>query len=313
MTITLFFQLYGAVIGLLLGSFLNVVIGRVPARLFWAWRQEAREILEDEPQLDPAQSDQTHADQTHAEQGTDTVDDKAASKGIADAVDPEPPGIVRKRSFCPRCGHMIAWYDNIPLVSYAVLLGRCRHCHTHISWRYPLVELLGALIGYAAVVHWGWTPQAGAMGALFLTLLACAGIDWDTQIIPDDIVLPAIWVALLWSVTPWAFIPPEQALLGAAVGYMSLWTITAVFKLITGKVGMGNGDFKLLALIGAALGMAQILPVVFFAAIAGSLAGIGWYLIRKESAPFAFGPYLAVAGVIVALGGGALWSHLLGA
>jgi leader peptidase (prepilin peptidase)/N-methyltransferase len=301
MSITLFLQLYGAVIGLLLGSFLNVVIGRIPARLFWSWKQEAREFLAGDGLGHPDEGDSIKSKSKSASKEQDETD-----------KDSEPPGIVRKRSFCPCCGHMIAWYDNLPLISYAILRGKCRHCHTHISWRYPLVELLGALIGFAVVAHWGWTPQAGEMGAFFMTLLACAGIDWDTQIIPDDIVLPATWIALLWSITPWKTLSPEQAILGAVVGYMSLWTITAVFKLITGKVGMGHGDFKLLALIGAALGMAQILPVIFFAAVAGSVAGIGWYLVRKESAPFAFGPYLAVAGVIVALGGGTLWTHMIG-
>jgi leader peptidase (prepilin peptidase)/N-methyltransferase len=294
MDITLFYQLYGAVLGLLVGSFLNVVIGRVPERLFWTWRNDARSVLMEDNTEEARRG--TSADAINAQQ----------------AADPQPPGIVRKRSFCPKCGHMIAWYDNIPLVSYIFLRGRCRHCHEHISWRYPLVELLGGLIGLAVVVYWGWTPQALAMGALFMTLLVCAGIDWDTQIIPDDIVLPALWAGLLWSLTPWAFLEPSQAILGAAVGYMSLWSITTLFKLITGKVGMGHGDFKLLALIGAVLGAAQILPVVFFAAIAGSVAGAAWYVVRRESAPFAFGPYLSVAGVVVALGGGAVWTNLIG-
>lgn len=263
MDITIFYILYAAVLGLLVGSFLNVVILRLPPRLMWNWTQEARDFLELPPHEDHA-----------------------------------PPGIVVKRSFCPSCQHQLSWWENIPLVSYIVLRGKCRSCKSPISWQYPLVELAMGIGAAVAVAVWGWNTHALIASALVAVLIACSGIDFKVQLLPDQIVLPTLWAGLLLSITPYAFVSPTASIVGAAVGYLSLWSVFWLFKLLTGKEGMGYGDFKLLAALGAFFGPFAVIPVLLIASVLGSVVGIVLLKTAKESRPFAFGPYLAMGGIV---------------
>jgi leader peptidase (prepilin peptidase)/N-methyltransferase len=253
------------VLGLLVGSFLNVVILRLPARLEHAWRCEAREVLEL------------------------AADERAIP----------PPGLVREPSHCPHCKHALAARDNIPLLSWLFLRGRCRYCRAPISIQYPLVELCTALL--SAAIAWRFGPSAQTLAGLALTwaMVALTGIDLRTQLLPDSITLPLLWLGLLlglWHV----FISAPQAILGAILGYLSLWSIYWLFKLATGKEGMGYGDFKLLAALGAWMGAGALLPIVLLSSLVGAAVGSAILVLRgrDRSIPIAFGPYLAAAGWI---------------
>ena len=217
------------VFGLLVGSFLNVVILRLPAQLFHDWRCQCRELLE----IDEAES--------------------------------APPGLVVERSHCPKCGETIAWYDNIPVVSWLVLGRKCRHCSAPISWRYPLVELATAVLSAAVIVHFGATPEGLAALVFTWALIAATGIDFDHQLLPDQITLPLLWLGLGLNLWFGLFASLEDAVIGAIAGYLALWSVFHLFKLLTGKEGMGYGDFKLLAALGAWMGW-QVLPVVILLA-----------------------------------------------
>ena len=264
-------------LGLMIGSFLNVVIHRVPLMMERAWKLDSAETL-----------------------GV-TVD--------------APPLITLStpRSRCPSCGHAITWYENIPVLSYAWLRGRCSACKTPISARYPLVELLtGALF---AAIGWkfGAVPAALLWCGFAATLVALAGIDWDTTLLPDSLTLPLLWAGLVASALGWT-IPLHSALWGAVVGYLSLWSVYWLFKLATGKEGMGFGDFKLLAALGAWLGLKMILPVVLAASIIGAIVGIGMKFggQLREGRYVPFGPFLAGAGLVVMLAGQARVLRWLG-
>jgi leader peptidase (prepilin peptidase)/N-methyltransferase len=253
-----------ALFGLLVGSFLNVVILRLPPRLFWAWRRDARELLE--LPADPA---------------------------------PAPPGLVLSRSACPHCGHRLAWFENVPLVSWLALRGRCSACKGPISRQYPVVEALTAL-AFALVVWRFGTGLEAAAGLVFVALLiALSGIDWRTRYLPDDLTYPLLWLGLLASLGT-LFVTPQQAILGALAGYLSLWSVYWAFKLATGKEGMGHGDFKLLAALGAWCGATAILPIVLLSSLVGALiGGIGLAVQGRDRAtPIPFGPFLAIAGAI---------------
>ena len=256
------FWIAGAgVLGLIVGSFLNVVILRLPARMEYFWKRDAREVLE---------------------------------LGAND--DAAPPDIVRKGSHCPHCKHPLAAWDNIPLLSWLLLRGRCRYCKAPISIQYPLVELLCGIASAVVVWHFGATWQAGA-GLLFTWfLVAAAGIDFRTQLLPDSLILPLLWLGLLLSLVP-VFVGTREALIGAAAGYLALWSVFWLFKLATGKEGMGYGDFKLFAAAGAWLGWTALLPIIIIAALAGAIIGIILLRVRGQdrSVPFAFGPFLAIA------------------
>jgi len=253
-----------ALLGLLVGSFLNVVILRLPPRLMWAWRSEARELLELPP-----------------------------------GTEPPPPGIVRRASHCPHCGHALRWYENLPLFSWLVLRGRCSACKAPISRQYPIVEVLTALV--FAVVVWRFGTGLEAAGALLFSalLLALSGIDWRTRLLPDNLTYPLLWLGLLASLAT-LYVPPQQAILGALLGYLSLWTVYWGFKLATGKEGMGYGDFKLLAALGAWCGATAILPIVLLSSLVGAvIGGIGLAVQGRDRAtPIPFGPFLAIAGWI---------------
>ncbi len=255
-----------ALFGLLIGSFLNVVILRLPTRLEWQWRRDSRELLEiPEPET----------------------------------TTPAPPGIVVERSFCPRCQHRLSALDNIPLLSWLLLRGRCRYCKTPISAQYPLVELLSAVA--SALVVWKFGPSWQALTALVFTwmLIALSGIDLRTTLLPDQLTYPLLWLGLLLS-TITMFVDPVSALLGAAAGYLSLWSVFWLFKLLTGKEGMGRGDFKLLAALGAWCGIKGVFPIVLISALLGAVIGSAWLLLRgrDRATPIPFGPYLAIAGWI---------------
>lgn len=254
--------LIAAVLGLLVGSFLNVAILRLPVRLDALWRQEAHQVL-----------------------------------GLEVPQEPLPPGIVRESSHCPHCKHPLAAHDNIPLFSWLVLGGRCRYCKTPISIQYPLVELLTAIL--SAVVVWRFGVTWAALAGLFLTwvLVALSGIDFRTQLLPDQITLPLLWAGLLLSLCH-LFVEPKAAILGVAIGYLSLWSVYWLFKLLTGKEGMGFGDFKLLAALGAWMGTLSLLPIVLLSSLVGALVGGALIVMRRHSreVPMPFGPFIAMAG-----------------
>ena len=252
-------------LGLLVGSFLNVVILRLPRRLEWEWKRDAREVLE-EPEL----------------------------------YDPPPPGIVVERSHCPHCKTPLSWYENIPLFSWLVLRGKCRHCKAPISAQYPLVELLTALLAVASVWRFGFGWQGFGAALLSCYLVALSGIDLRTRLLPDQLTLPLMWLGLIGSLDN-LYMPAKPALLGAIAGYVSLWLVWWLFKQITGKEGMGRGDFKLLAALGAWVGLNGVLPIILISSLVGAVIGSVWLAIkgRDRATPIPFGPYLAIAGWIV--------------
>ena len=248
--------------GLLVGSFLNVVILRLPPRLEWQWRRDSREILE-----------------------------------LPEHYEPAPPGIVVQRSACPKCGHKLAPWENLPLLSFALLRGKCRGCGTPISWQYPIVELVTGLMFAACVLRFGLGPEALAAMAFSGFLVALTGIDLRTTLLPDQLTYPLLWLGLGLA-TMTLFVSPVQAIFGALAGYLSLWSVYWGFKLLTGKEGMGHGDFKLLAGLGAWCGVAGILPIVLMSSFIGAIVGTAWLAIRGQdrATPIPFGPYLAAAG-----------------
>nr|WP_298131635.1 A24 family peptidase [uncultured Pseudoxanthomonas sp.] len=252
-------------LGLLVGSFLNVVILRLPRRLEWEWKRDAREVLE-EPEL----------------------------------YDPPPPGIVVERSHCPHCKTALSWYENIPLFSWLVLRGKCRHCKAPISPQYPIVELLTALLAVASVWRFGFGWQGFGAALLSCYLVALSGIDLRTRLLPDQLTLPLMWLGLIGSLDN-LYMPAKPALLGAIAGYVSLWLVWWLFKQVTGKEGMGRGDFKLLAALGAWVGLSGVLPIILISSVVGAVVGSVWLGIkgRDRATPIPFGPYLAIAGWIV--------------
>jgi len=268
-----------ALFGLLLGSFLNVVIYRLPVMLERLWRRQCAE-------LDGARKNR--------------------------ATDEKPFNLVSPRSRCPHCGHGIGALENIPILSFLWLRGKCSACGGPISWRYPLVESLTALLSFVVALHFG--ASFAGLAALVLTwsLIALAFIDYDHQILPDDITLPLLWTGLLVNLGG-MFTPLPSAVLGAAAGYGSLWLVYHAFRLATGKEGMGFGDFKLFAALGAWLGW-QLLPlIILFASFFGALIGIAFILLlgRDRRLPIPFGPFLCAAGWVALLWGQDLTRYYL--
>jgi len=273
--------LAAGVLGLLVGSFLNVVILRLPERLMAQWRLDAYDTLEMKP------------------------DDK-----------PLPPGIVRESSHCPRCKHPLAARDNIPVFGWLLLGGRCRYCKEPISIQYPLVELLSGIA--SAVIVWKFGPGWVALAGLVFTwmLIALAGIDFRTQYLPDQLNYPLLWLGLLLSLVA-MFVAPGTAIIGAAIGYLSLWSVYWLFKLATGKEGMGYGDFKLLAALGAWMGPGALLPVILLSSFIGAIIGGSLIALRKHGRdiPMPFGPFIAAAGWVWFVAGEwlfQLYTHLMG-
>jgi leader peptidase (prepilin peptidase)/N-methyltransferase len=272
------FALAAGLIGLVIGSFLNVVIHRLPIMMERDWAAQCAEL-----------------------------------KGEA-APAVEPLSLARPRSRCPHCGHQITALENIPVISWLVLRGRCKACAAPISLRYPLVEALTGLLFGLAAWHFGFT--AAGLGALILiaALLALTAIDFDTQLLPDDITLPLLWVGLTLNAFN-VFTDLRSAVFGAMVGYLSLWSVYWLFKIFTGKEGMGYGDFKLLAALGAWLGW-QMLPLtILLSSLVGAVVGISMMAFARHgrNVPIPFGPYLAAAGLIALVWGKPLTRAYLGA
>ena len=257
-----------SLLGLCIGSFLNVVIHRLPLMLERGWKADSAEMLG--VQLDAS----------------------------------EPLTLSTPRSRCPSCGHRIAWHENIPVASYLWLRGKCSACKTRISPRYPLIELLTGALFAAIGWRFGATPTALLWCGFAAVLVALAGIDWDTTLLPDNLTLPLLWAGLVAGAAGWTIALPD-ALWGAVAGYLSLWTVYWLFKLATGKEGMGFGDFKLLAALGAWLGLKMVLPVVLAASVLGAIVGIGMKMASnlREGRYVPFGPFLAGAGLAVMLAG----------
>ncbi len=251
-----------AVFGLLIGSFLNVVVHRLPKMMERQWAAECAELT----QSTPAQE--------------------------------APFNLVVPRSRCPQCGHCIGWYENIPVFSYLFLRGRCSNCKTAISMRYPLVELTTAILfGYCAW-NWGLSLSGMAWCAFSAILLSLALIDWDTTLLPDDLTLPLLWLGVLAAAARLTPVDLHSAVWGAAAGYLSLWSIYWLFKLLTGKEGMGYGDFKLFAALGAWFGWQALIPMILLASVIGAIIGIAMKFSTglRDGGYVPFGPFLAGAG-----------------
>jgi leader peptidase (prepilin peptidase) / N-methyltransferase len=261
-----------ALLGLFIGSFLNVVIHRLPKMLEAQWAAECQQL--------------THPDQEL----------------------PEQPrfNLMVPRSRCPHCGHQIRWYENIPALSYAVLGGKCSNCKAKISIRYPAVELLtGALFAYCAL-RWGWSWQTAAWCAFCAALVALTFIDWDTTLLPDDITLPLVWLGLIVAALRWnTEVTLLSSVWGAVAGYLSLWSVYWLFKIVTGKEGMGYGDFKLFAALGAWFGWQALIPMILLASGIGAVVGIAMKLnsALREGGYVPFGPFLAGAGIVALIWG----------
>lgn len=249
-------------IGLLVGSFLNVVIYRLPKMMESQWTAEVAEFK------------------------GEALPDEAAFN------------LMLPRSRCQKCSHQIQWYENIPVLSYLFLRGKCSACKTPISVRYPTIELVtGALFSYC-IWRWGLTPTGLAWCGFSATLLSLSMIDWDTTLLPDDMTLPLLWAGLLLAALKVTNISLESATWGAAAGYFSLWLIYWIFKLVTGKEGMGYGDFKLFAALGAWFGWQALIPIILMASVIGAVIGIALKFSSKlrEGGYIPFGPFLGLAG-----------------
>ncbi len=284
----LFYLILAFLTGLVVGSFLNVVIYRLPIMLEHEWKQQCSEIMNLEP-----------------EEETATFN------------------LVKPRSKCPSCGHRITAMQNVPLLSYLLLRGKCAACSTRISPRYPVVELITGIVSLLVVWRFGFTLEA--LAALFLswTLIALSGIDFDHKLLPDSLTLPLLWTGLLLSLASelvsaeTLFVGPTHSIAGAVIGYLALWSVYQLFLLITGKEGMGYGDFKLLAALGAWLGFQQLPLIIFLSALVGALAGIIMIVTlgRDRQIPIPFGPYLAAAGWVALMWGSeisAYYFHIAG-
>lgn len=226
------------------------------------------------------------------------IDDKGSSD------ENDRYGLVTPRSRCPACGHKISAWENIPVISYLILRGKCFECKKTISLRYPLVELLSAGMSCAIAIHFGWSLQTLAGMSLTWALISLSFIDYDTQFLPDDITLPFLWLGIICNMFG-LFTDIFSSLFGAILGYLSLWSIYIIFKFITGKEGMGYGDFKLLSMLGAWLGWQMLPLIIILSSFVGAAVGVGLILFRghKKSQPIPFGPYLAMAGWIALIAG----------
>ncbi|WP_119965414.1 prepilin peptidase [Simplicispira lacusdiani] len=274
------------VMGLLVGSFLNVVIYRLPKMMERQWAAECMEYT------------------------------RAAGLPVPEAADTSVFNLAQPRSRCQACGHQLRWYENIPVLSYLFLRGRCSSCSVHISMRYPLVELATAALFYFCVQRWGTTPTGLAWCLFSATLLVLALIDWDTTLLPDDLTLPLLWAGLLASALHWIDVPLFSAVVGAAAGYVSLWLVYWGFKLATGKEGMGYGDFKLFAALGAWFGWQALVPLILMASVVGAIIGIAMKFSSnlREGGYVPFGPFLVGAGLLaMAFGPQRILQTLLGA
>lgn len=260
------------IFGLLIGSFLNVVILRLPAGLEHEWRQQCRELLEIKS----------------------TDEDKTGP----------PSNIMWSRSQCPKCGHLIKAHENIPLLSYLFLKGRCSSCKAAISSRYPIIEATTAVLFLSIAIHFGPNLQTLAAIGLTAILIALTVIDIDHQLLPDDLTLFLLWSGLFASLFN-IFTDPVSSIIGALAGYLSLWTVYHVFRILTGKEGMGYGDFKLLAALGAWVGWQMLPLIILLSSLVGAVIGLIMIGLKRHqsSQPMPFGPFIALAGWIALMWG----------
>jgi leader peptidase (prepilin peptidase)/N-methyltransferase len=277
-----FFVISVAVLSLLVGSFLNVVIYRLPKMMQNEWQCDCRELLQDELKAEPKDKPKTF-------------------------------NLAKPDSHCPSCNTPIKAWQNIPVISYLLLKGKCANCQTKISKRYPAIELLTAVASAVVAYQFGFSAQSLVLIPLTWAFISLMFIDIDHMLLPDQITLPLLWAVLIaanWNV----FLTPMATIWGAIAGYLFLWTVYWVFKLVTGKEGMGHGDFKLLAVIGAVVGVIQLPMVIIMSSIVGAIVGIGLIVTsgagRNTEIPF--GPYLAIAGWIVMLWGGEIFNWYMG-
>ena len=292
------FVLVAGLVGLLVGSFLNVVIHRLPKMMENEWRAQCAELAEQ----DAAAAGANVSAETSAR-----VDPSSAQPGAPAAPStPSVYNLLTPRSACPSCGAPVTAARNVPVLSWLLLRGRCASCRAPISARYPIVEAATGFLSAYVAWHFGWGPEAACALVITWFLVAMTGIDIDTQLLPDSLTLPLMWLGLLAA----AFlgrgagsipVDLQSAVLGAAFGYLSLWSIFHLFRLLTGKEGMGYGDFKLFAALGAWLGWQMLLPVILFSAATGAVVGILLIVFRRHGreVPIPFGPYLAAAGWLV--------------
>jgi leader peptidase (prepilin peptidase) / N-methyltransferase len=250
------------IVGFLVGSFLNVVIYRLPKMMEKQWAVEVAEFM-----------------------GNTSPHEASLN-------------LMLPRSCCPKCSHLIKWYENIPVLSYLCLRGKCSACQTRISLRYPTIELVTGALFFYCIWRWGLTPTGLAWCGFSATLLSLSMIDWDTTLLPDNMTLPLLWAGLLLAALKVTNTLLESAVWGAAAGYFSLWLIYWVFKLITGKEGMGYGDFKLFAALGAWFGWQALIPIILMASVIGAIIGIALKFSSKlrEGGYIPFGPFLGLAG-----------------
>lgn len=257
------------VLGLLIGSFLNVVIHRLPKMMELAWERECAAL------------------------------GATSEAGESSATKPVRFNLITPRSRCPHCGHAITWYENIPLFSFIALRGRCRSCATPIGLRYPAVELVTGLLFAWCGWRWGLGWEALAWAGFSAALVALTCIDWDTTLLPDDMTLPLLWAGLCASALGWTNVGLIDAVWGAVAGYLSLWSVYWAFKLTTGKEGMGYGDFKLFAALGVWFGWQGLIPIILMASVIGAVVGIAIKLRGqlREGGYIPFGPFLALGGL----------------
>ena len=268
------------ILGLLIGSFLNVVIHRLPKMMEQQWAAECAEMNGTPPP----------------------------------AVPPQPFNLMVPRSRCPSCGHQITWIENIPILSYLFLRGRCSACKAGISPRYPLVELATGLLFFWCASRWGLSVSTGVWCVFCAAIVSLALIDWDTTLLPDDITLPLLWLGLVAAALGWTSVSLPNALWGAVAGYLSLWTVYWCFKLATGKEGMGYGDFKLFAALGAWFGWQSLIPIILMASVIGAIVGIAmkFSVGLREGGYVPFGPFLAGAGLTALVVGPAALMRAIG-
>jgi leader peptidase (prepilin peptidase)/N-methyltransferase len=259
------------ILGLLVGSFLNVVIYRLPLMMQREWRQDCLEFLQQQPDTNP---------------------------------EDENLNLVTPRSRCGNCGHQIAAWENIPVLSYLFLGGKCSSCGSKISLQYPLVELFTGLVSLWVAIHFGLSWQTAATLVLSWSMIAASGIDIQHKLLPDSITLPLLWLGILLSFFD-IFVDLQTSVIGAMAGYLSLWSVYVVFKLATGKEGMGHGDFKLLAMLGAFTGWKMLFVIILTSSLVGAIVGITMILLKRSDrgTQIPFGPYLAAAGWITLLYG----------
>ena len=294
-----FFYGFVIIFSLLIGSFLNVVIYRLPVMLEQGWRRDCREFLADELTESSAAQEQ--------KQNQNKSQNKSENQSQEQVLTLSKPD-----STCPNCGHKIRFYENIPVISWLFLRAKCSQCKNPISMRYPLVEAFTALVGFLVAQHYGVTITTFWVLLLSYALICLTLIDYDHMLLPDQITLPFLWLGLLVNVNG-LIVPLNEAVIGTVVGYLSLYSVFWLFKLLTDKEGMGFGDFKLLALFGAWTGWQLLAILILMASVVGAIVGISLMVFknhqREQAIPF--GPYLAVAGWLTLLWGDNIWAWYL--